>query len=101
MLVSAAVSNCINKDIEEKIYADAADIIKVGHRNSSNYLFDHYDELINSRKLKASRIYKLFGIFKIKHRPQVDKYYLLGVPFMKVSYNDNGKSVKFFGIKVY
>lgn len=101
LLVLSAVSNCINKDIEERIYTDAADIIKSGHRISSNYLFDHYDELIYSRKLKTCRIYKFFGIFKIKHKPQVDKYYFLGVPFMKISYNDKGKLVKVFGIKVY
>lgn len=101
LLVLAAVSNCINKDIEERIYTDAADMIKSIHRNSSNYLFDHYDELIYSRKLKDCNIHKLFGIFKIKHRPKVDKYYFLGVQFMKILYNDKGKSVKVFGVKVY
>ena len=66
----------------------------------NSFLQRHYVDLIYNKDLKESKYFKCQGMLKVKHRLTYEKFYLLGVPFLKISFCDNSKKIQLFGITI-
>lgn len=66
----------------------------------NSFLQRHYVDLIYNKDLKESKYFKCQGMLKVKHRLTYDKFYLLGVPVLKISFCDNSKKIQLFGITI-
>ena len=95
--VNDAVNNVANVCELQEVYSASQDLINNEGTSSFSMLQRHMHDLILRKELHESNKYLLLGIVRIKHRVSCDKYYLFGVPVVKVKYNDRVCTITLLG----
>lgn len=93
-----ALATAANETEVQKVYEHANKLMFQVSKFRRTGLQKRKEELIRNKAFYGFTRFKYLFIFKHKCRAEYDKYYVLGIPLIKISYFDDCKDISVLGV---